>query len=110
VYVWIFPNLMLNLYPDHLQLNLVLPLGPERTLTRFEWYVPDPGRPQLQSDLEQSFAFSDGVQHEDVAICEAVQRNLRSRTYEAGRYSVARENGVHHFHGLLARFLEGGAA
>jgi choline monooxygenase len=30
---------------------------------------------------------------------------LRSRTYNSGRYSVKRENGVHHFHGLLAEFL-----
>jgi choline monooxygenase len=29
----------------------------------------------------------------------------RSRTYERGRYSVRRENGVHHFHGLLHRFV-----
>jgi choline monooxygenase len=48
---------------------------------------------------------ADEVQREDVAICEAVQRGLRSRGYVAGRYSVRRENGVHHFHSLLGRFL-----
>ena len=37
--------------------------------------------------------------------CEAVQRGLRSRTYRQGRYSVKRENGVHHFHGLLSEYL-----
>jgi choline monooxygenase len=40
-----------------------------------------------------------------MAICAAVQKGLRSRTYDRGRYSVRRENGVHHFHRLLARFL-----
>jgi choline monooxygenase len=30
---------------------------------------------------------------------------LRSRHYDRGRFSVKRENGVHHFHGLLAEFL-----
>jgi len=29
-----------------------------------------------------------------------VQRGLRSATYASGRYSPARENGVHHFHAL----------
>jgi choline monooxygenase len=40
-----------------------------------------------------------------VSFCEAVKRGLRSMTYEQGRYSVKRENGVHHFNGLLSEFL-----
>ena len=51
-------------------------------------------------------AFSDEVQQEDIAICEAVQTGLRSGAYRSGRYSVLRENGLHHFHGLLSRFLQ----
>jgi choline monooxygenase len=109
LYYWVFPNLMLNVYPDNLQTNLILPLGPERTLTRFEWYVVEPERPGLDEDFQGSFAFSDSVQAEDIAVCEDVQRGLRSRHYRAGRYSVRRENGVHHFHGLLWRFLQGEA-
>jgi choline monooxygenase len=105
LYYWLFPNLMLNVYPDHVQVNLVLPLGSGRTLVRFDWLVPDPSRPGVVEDLERSFAFSDEVQREDAAICEAVQRGLRSRFYERGRLSVRRENGVHHFHGLLAAAL-----
>jgi choline monooxygenase len=36
-----------------------------------------------------------------------VQKGLKSRTYDRGRFSVRRENGVHHFHSLLARTLQG---
>jgi len=43
-------------------------------------------------------AFSDVVQDEDIAICEAVQRGLASGSYEAGRLNPLRENAVHHFH------------
>jgi choline monooxygenase len=110
LYYWIFPNLMLNVYPDHVQINLILPLSPERTVTRFEWYFLDPERPDFSADFARSFAFSDLVQKEDIALCEAVQRGLRSRSYDRGRFSVARENGVHHFHGLLCHFLGQGAA
>jgi choline monooxygenase len=110
LYYWVFPNVMLNLYPDNLQTNVILPLSAERTLTRFEWFVLDPESPGVAEEFAHSFAFSDQVQKEDIAICEAVQRNLRSRTYDHGRYSVLRENGVHHFHGLLARFLGDPAA
>jgi choline monooxygenase len=107
LYYWMFPNLMLNFYPGNLQVNLVLPLGPERTLTRFEWYVAEPLAGAAADAFERSFALSEQVQREDMAICEAVQRGLRSHTYAQGRYSVRRENGVHHFHGLLSRYLSG---
>lgn len=105
LYYFVFPNLLLNFYPGNLQTGQVLPLGPERTLARFEWYVPEPTRPGVSQEFERSAAFADQVQREDAAICETVQRGLRSRRYRAGRYSPRRENGVHHFHGLLARFL-----
>src|SRR5215813_5911091 len=101
LYYWIFPNYMLNVYPDNLSANIILPLGPERTLTIFEWFAyGDAGVQQATID------FSDEIQQEDIAICESVQRGLRSRYYDRGRFSVKRENGVHHFHGLLAEFLK----
>jgi choline monooxygenase len=34
-----------------------------------------------------------------------VQRGVRSRFYDRGRFSVAREQGVHHFHRLLAQAI-----
>ena len=100
LYYWIFPNFMLNVYPDNLSANLIVPLGPEKTLTIFEWFAyGDSGVEQATID------FSDEIQQEDIRICESVQRGLRSRHYDRGRFSVKRENGVHHFHGLLAEFL-----
>jgi phenylpropionate dioxygenase-like ring-hydroxylating dioxygenase large terminal subunit len=64
----------------------------------------------LYAKLAETVAFSDQVQLEDIAICEAVQKGLRSRSYDRGRYSVKRENGVHHFHRLIEAALaeEGG--
>src|SRR5450432_116748 len=100
LYYWIFPNFMLNVYPDNLSSNIIVPLGPERTLTIFEWFAySDDGVEQATID------FSDEIQQEDIRICESVERGLRSRNYNQGRFSVKRENGVHHFHGLLDEFL-----
>ena len=103
LYFWIYPNLMLNVYPDNFSTNLILPLGHERTLTVFEWFFPDPDKPQTREAVRRTVEFSDEIQLQDIAICEAVQKGLKSRTYDRGRYSVRRENGVHHFHSLLAR-------
>ena len=100
-YFWVYPNLMLNVYPDNFSTNLIVPVSHERTLTLFEWYFRDPDDPAVKDTV----AFSDEIQIEDIAICEAVQRGLRSATYTSGRYSPARENGVHHFHALYAESM-----
>ena len=105
LYYWVFPNVMLNFYPDNLQMNIILPLDHERTLTIFEWYFEQPGSGPGWESMQQSVAFSDQVQKEDIALCEMVQQGLRSRSYDAGRFSVKRENGVHHFHSLLYQHL-----
>jgi choline monooxygenase len=102
-YFWIFPNLMLNVYPDNFSTNLILPLGAGRTVTLFDWYFKDPDAARQQ--IEDTVAFSDEIQIEDIGICEAVQKGLASSTYDSGRYSVKRENGVHHFHGLYAELM-----
>ena len=105
-YYWIFPNLMLNVYSDNFSTNLILPDGVNRTVTLFEWFFREPDRPDVQEQIRRTVDFSDEVQLQDIAICEAVQKGLSSRTYDRGRYSVRRENGVHHFHTLYAKWLE----
>jgi phenylpropionate dioxygenase-like ring-hydroxylating dioxygenase large terminal subunit len=105
LYFWVFPNMMLNVYPDNMQTNLILPLAHDKTLTIFEWYFHDAGSEKARERAAKAIAFSETVQQEDIQICEAVQRGLQSATYDRGRYSVKRENGVHHFHLLLAEFL-----
>ena len=105
-YYWLFPNVMLNVYLGQMQTNVILPLGHDRTLTVFEWYAADPPADAARDpEWTKLLAFSDEIQAEDIEICESVQRNLRSRVYDRGRYSVKRENGVHHFHALLHEFL-----
>jgi choline monooxygenase len=104
-YFWVFPNLMLNIYPDNLSTNLIVPLSESRTLTIFEWFFHDPQLAEAQEKIQQTVKFSDEIQQEDIAICEAVQRGLRSIFYDRGRYSAARENGVHHFHALWREFF-----
>ena len=99
-YYWIFPNFMLNVYPDNLSSNLILPMGVDRTLTIFEWFSY--GGEVAQATID----FSDEIQQEDIRICESVERGLHSRNYRQGRFSVKRENGVHHFHGLLYEYLK----
>jgi choline monooxygenase len=99
-YFWLYPNLMLNFYPWGMSVNVVQPLGPTRTRVLFRSYVSDPRAiaTSAGSDLHR-------VEMEDEEIVEAVQRGVRSRLYDRGRYSPRRERGPHHFHTLLTRAL-----
>jgi choline monooxygenase len=98
-YFWLFPNIMLNFYPWGLSLNIVVPQGPERTRVVFRSYVHD-------AALRGAGAGGNlhRVEMEDEEVVESVQRGVRSRLYDRGRYSPRRETGTHHFHQLLARF------
>jgi choline monooxygenase len=105
LYFWIFPNLMLNIYPDNISTNVIVPLSQDKTLTIFEWFFHDAKSSKNQDRIARAIAFSDEVQQEDIVLCTNVQKGLHSSTYDRGRYSVKRENGVHHFHMLLGEFL-----
>ncbi|MBX9927609.1 MAG: aromatic ring-hydroxylating dioxygenase subunit alpha [Gemmatimonadaceae bacterium] len=105
-YYWLFPNAMLNVYQGQMQTNVVLPRGPDSCEVVFEWFAAQPPENAATDPTwTRLLQFSDEIQDEDIEICEAVYTNLRSRSYDRGRYSAARENGVHHFHGLLHEFL-----
>ena len=82
LYYWLFPNTMFNIYQDNMSSNVILPLGPDRTLTIFEWFFADPGTGPGWESMQQTIAFTDEIQQEDIVICEQVQRGLRSRAYD----------------------------
>ena len=99
-YYWLFPTTMFNVYPWGISVNVVTPLSVDRTKVSFLPFVWD----ESKRDLGAGGGL-DRVEREDEAIVEAVQRGVRSRIYDRGRYSPTRETGVHHFHRLLAEFM-----
>ncbi len=100
-YFWVFPNIMFNFYPWGLSLNIIHPLGVNKTKVSFLSYVLDESklRQGAGADLHR-------VELEDEDIVQNVQKGIRSRFYHHGRYSVTREQGTHHFHRLIAEFME----
>ncbi|MEO0652546.1 MAG: SRPBCC family protein, partial [Planctomycetota bacterium] len=99
-YWWLFPNLMLNVYPWGISVNVVEPLGPARTEVRFQAYVWD--RSKLDAGAGGDLV---GVEYEDEAAVVSVQRGLASRAYTRGRYAPEHEVATHQFHRLLAARL-----
>ena len=100
-YLFIFPNTMLNLYPWGVSVNVVKPISPSKTVVSFLTYVAD-------ESLMNAGAGADlhGVELEDEAVVESVQKGIRSRFYKHGRYSPTREQGTHHLHRLIAEFMK----
>lgn len=99
-YYWVFPNLMFNFYPWGLSVNVVKPMSPSLTKVSFLCYVWDESKIGVGAGADL-----DKVEREDEAVVENVQRGVRSRFYNNGRYSAKREQGVHHFHRLIAEFM-----
>jgi choline monooxygenase len=106
-YFWQYPNLMINCYEGYMDTNLVLPVDVDHCRVIFDFYFADVSEAHREYNQE-SVAVGARVQEEDLGICEAVQRGLKSRAYNAGRLSVRREAGEHLFHRLLAADLRAG--
>jgi choline monooxygenase len=106
-YGWAFPNFMVNVYAGAMDTNVVLPLGPERCTVDIDFYVAESEAMGDGTFVAESVEVGHRIQLEDVGVCEDVQRGLGSKAYDTGRYSVRRENGVHHFHRLCAARLRG---
>jgi choline monooxygenase len=100
-YYFVFPNMMLNIVGHRLQVNLVVPTGAQSCEVIFDYLYLDASSEAAQAQIQADFEYSEVVQREDEEICEQVQIGLNSRSYSVGRYSVQREEGVHHFHDLL---------
>jgi choline monooxygenase len=113
----LWPNLSIEVFPGAPNVNIFhhVPMGPERTRHVFEFYMEEH---VPTAEQEDAIRYIDQVlQVEDIALVESVQRGLRSRGYDQGRFIVdagrtdMSEHAVHHFHGLvvaaMARSQEG---
>ena len=98
-YFFLFPNMMFNFYPWGLSVNVVKPKSPEETQIEYFTYI-------WKEELMEKGAGSglDKVELEDEEIVESVQKGIKSKAYDRGRYSPRREIGVHYFHKLIQKY------
>ena len=99
-YLWLFPNMMFNFYPWGMSLNIVVPVSPTESRVLYRGYVKDEKLAQ-----EGAGSILDTVEIQDQQIIEMVQRSMRSKTYDRGRYSPTMEQGVHHFHRIISKII-----
>jgi choline monooxygenase len=99
-WLWRFPNLALNVYPDGMNVERFLPLGPTRARIAYSYFFAD------GAEDEDAIALSRQLLEEDARICEAVQRRLQAGVYERGRLSPRHEAGVAAFQHWLREAVE----
>ena len=100
-YYWLFPNFMLNFYPWGVQINIVKPISKDFCKVDFLYFIGDEEKwEQFGKD-----ALAEKVEREDEYVVEAVQKGMKSRFYDTGRYSAKREKGLHHFHQMISDYM-----
>jgi choline monooxygenase len=97
LWLWRWPNLALNVYSTGMNIERMVPLGPDRTRLVYNFFFRDTS-PAAEEAIRAALAISAEVTLEDRKICEAVQRNLDAGLYDTGRISPRHENGVWFFH------------
>jgi choline monooxygenase len=105
-FFWLFPHHTLNFMPDGFLLFSIKPLAPELTQSTFTWWMPK--ATSFADKLLQAAVVNFGhlVNMEDAEIVSHAQKGMRSSVYHQGRYSAEQEMCLHHFHRLLAEYME----
>jgi phenylpropionate dioxygenase-like ring-hydroxylating dioxygenase large terminal subunit len=83
----IYPNLMISLSADHVTAYTIWPRDPGHTriVCDFLFHPSELDRPDF--DAGDAVNFWDLVNRQDWAICENVQRGMRSRVFQHGYYA-----------------------
>ena len=104
-WIYKFPGLLLHFAEYAFNAETVLPLAAER-IELVRWFFSD-SEAAARHGIEPASIRpnSEQVMDEDVAICEAVQRNLASGVYPGGRLSPRQEPGTIYFQQLVRESL-----
>jgi len=96
---WLFrwPNLAMNIYGEAMNIEVIVPTGPESCTVLYNHFFLDPHA----ADIGEVIAFSDVVMEEDRRMVEIVQRNLVGGSYAGGVLSPRHEKGVRQFQDLV---------
>lgn len=100
-----FPNFAINLLPGWLITFRVVPVSVDRSIVLRDFLCEDQEKSLAELAQDSALTYYEKVFAEDVEMVQLVQRQLRSKSYTRGRYSVRHEQGVYHFHTVLRRVL-----
>ena len=99
-YFW--PNLALNFYKDGLSVERIVPIDEGTTAIEYSYLFNETTSNDKQ---DQQMSLSTEVTEEDIAIVEAIQKNIMSGSYTPGPLSQRHEQGIGAFQNWVCRAL-----
>jgi len=91
---WMWPCLGFNVYADGILIERMLPVDADNTRLEYLFlFAPEADEDAVGRAVSASLVTT----AEDIAMCEAVQRNLSAGIYRTGRLSPKHEHGVQWF-------------
>jgi choline monooxygenase len=101
-WAWMWPCLGINVYADGVLMERMGPLGHARTRLDYLFlFHADVSEDAMRREIEASVVTT----REDIAICEAVQRNLDAGIYRTGVLSPKHEKSVGWFQAEIRKIL-----
>jgi choline monooxygenase len=102
-FIWLFPNVAINVLPNHLFLIHADPVGPARTReTTYLLTHPESASDARSEDaVDRLAAFWDEVNREDIEIVERVQQGLATTPFPGGRLCYRFEEPLHRFQNMI---------
>ncbi|MDQ3410899.1 MAG: aromatic ring-hydroxylating dioxygenase subunit alpha, partial [Chloroflexota bacterium] len=103
----LWPNVFVNLLPDHVILHTLLPVSPTASKVVCDWlfHPTDLARPEF--DAADTVDIFDVVNRQDWDVCELTQLGMTSRAYRAGGVYVTNEQHIADFRDLVLDRLHG---
>ena len=96
-YFFIFPNIMINYYKWGISINIIEPISKNKTRIKYMIY-----NLKGYNIPKSSLSSVDTVELEDQKVVLNVQKGIKSRYYNYGRFAPEMEKGVHYFHRLIS--------
>jgi choline monooxygenase len=108
-FVWLFPNVAINVLPNHLFVIHAAPLGPGRT-RETTWLFTHPestSGQESEAAIDKLATFWDEVNREDIEIVERVQAGLETTPFPGGRLCYRFEEPLHRFQNMIVDRMVG---
>ncbi|HLY05036.1 MAG TPA: aromatic ring-hydroxylating dioxygenase subunit alpha [Rhizomicrobium sp.] len=100
LWAWMWPSLGINVYTNGVSVERMWPLDGARTRLDYLYFFPED---LSEADRDAAIGASEVTTAEDIAITQAVQRNLDAGIYDRGRLSPKHETAVALFQNLVTR-------
>jgi len=91
------PNLLLNLFDDHVVIHTLTPLAPDHTRVTCDWLFDRQETGRADFDPSDAVELFDLVNRQDWEVCELTQAGMTSRAFRNGGVYVPAERHIRAF-------------